>query len=435
MDGLWFDSFCMKKNKPKGIGVAKKYDEKESERGKTAACKKSLLRENDHPKCADCSANNVDLDAAHIEPIEVGGVTEKTNLILLCKDCHENVHEGLTSINQLKELKKSKNGRTANSKAQHRQTKHVPEAAQTIDEEIRPWTQKRSFAKAVDLIKCGLFKINDDEEAKYYLLIKQAELMRRCAGKGMRDKALKLLNCKIFPKINELDIVNKLRFYNERAFIHRLIGCHKQAIIDSQMAIDLTNDNYGHDYITASLCKLTCELAGLDRAVVKAAEFIDDLYKLQKIVDAFTDKYWKGRCILNITSNKLKVYIKANDNNMSWQTLTELRDLYFKSDISNGWTESIMDTVSQLSGLVHIIFPKEKEDLEKAQRLLARSFNARINNNEYFGDIRDIGFGLAKALDARGKKDDAREIRAVMCKTIDGSSFLHPLIRKCYPFK
>jgi len=231
--------------------------------------------------------------------------------------------------------------------------------------------------------------------------------MRRRAGKGMRGKALAILNDEVFPNINKLNHANKLRFYNERAYIHRLLGRHEKAIDDCEEVIKLCKDNHRdiHEYVVASLCKLMCDIAPKNKGWVKEnkQELIKKLAELQKKVNKLDDEYWKGRCTLNIVSNKLKIYIKAGDGRLSRETLEELRKLYYKSDITTGWTESIMDTVSQLSGLVHVYFAgtngkSQEEDRSEGRKLLVRAFNARINNNEHFGDIRDIGFGLARAI-------------------------------------
>ncbi len=478
IDSTLIDSFYISKKskKPKmakEIGdarkVAEKYDFKNTERDETRKCRKNLLKKG-HPACAargiygpnychpitdskqihqfECAnrkTNKTCLEAHHIEPIEVGGKTEDKNIILLCPCCHKKVHEGRASIERLGKLIALK----GNERPDVQETMFcdpqpsvidAPRLAKPILEEIKPWEQRRFFSKSISFIECSLSAINVENmegiEAKHYLEIKKTELMRRRAGTGKRDEALKILNNKIFLKINKLDHVNQLRFYNERAFIYRLLGCHKQAITDSETAIELCNSgNYDPEFITASLCKLACKLAQKDKENVKAdeKELIRELDELKNKVDGFGDKYWQGRCSLNIVSNKLKVYIKARDRRMSWTTLAELQNRYFRSDIENGWTESIMDTVSQLSGLTRVYcYPENKcrkQVQEKGRKLLARAFNARINNNEHFGDIRDIGFGLAKAIkDTDGKERNAQAIVKIMDKTIDGASFLNSFV-------
>ena len=422
--------------------ITKKYNKKESERKKTKTVRKSVIK-NDPPGCATCETRNIRLEAHHIEPIEVGGQTKEKNIIMLCKKkCHKKVHKGRVSIVRLNELKNLK----GKKREEFKQTifcnddqlgeKDVPELAKPIYNDIRLWQQKRQFAKAVGYIECSLPKIDDSKKkginAKIYLIIKEADIMRRRAGNEMRSIALAILNDEVFPKINDLDPANKLRFYNERAYIHRLLGRHEKAIDDCEEVIKLCKDNHRdiHEYVVASLCKLMCDIAPKNKGWVKEnkQELIKKLAELQKKVNKLDDEYWKGRCTLNIVSNKLKIYIKAGDGRLSRETLEELRKLYYKSDITTGWTESIMDTVSQLSGLVHVYFAgtngkSQEEDRSEGRKLLVRAFNARINNNEHFGDIRDIGFGLARAI-KKSKPKTAEEIRDTMNKTIDGASFM-----------
>jgi 5-methylcytosine-specific restriction endonuclease McrA/tRNA threonylcarbamoyladenosine modification (KEOPS) complex Pcc1 subunit len=481
--------------------LIKSYDLKESERIKTRAGKKFLLRNtqecaacNDYEqysnrpeicnlitnktwqlKCTDCKANNISLVAHHIEPLEVGGKTDGdrqySNLILLCKTCHEKVHKGLISIDKLRELKNKEIPKNGVFRKELTHVRGIPDTAQTIHNEIQPLIQKRFFAKAINIIDCYQSTISDNDQAKYYLLIKKAELTRRRPGKNMRRKALEDLNA--IENENVLGLANKLRLYNERAFIYRLLGCHSKAISDSDRVIRLFNERknnsgyksdkegqYQHEHVVASLCKLTCELS-LTKNVDNLEKFIGRLETLQNNINQIGEywkgrcmlniisnklkiyikakdackrnninqigEYWKGRCMLNIISNKLKIYIKAKDACKSRKTLKELRSLYFKSDVTNGWTESLMDTVSQLTGLVTANFQSSDEEKEESRRLLARAFNARINNNEYFGDIRDIGFALANVIE---DDEAADEIRVTMNKTIDGASFIIKPFRK-----
>ena len=426
--------------------LIKEYDKKEYERNNTGTVRKSV-KKNDPTGCATCEARNIDLEAHHIEPIEVGGQTKEKNIIMLCKkNCHEKVHKGLISIIRLNKLKNLKGEEREEFKKTifcnyQASDSNVPELAKPILEKIKQWEQKRRFNKAVSYIECSLPKIDDGKtegmNAKYHLLIKEADIMRRRAGKGMRGKALAILNDEVFPNINKLNHANKLRFYNERAFIYRLLGCHKKAIIDSEMVIELYKDKHRdiHEYVVASLCKLMCDIAPKDKGWVEEnkQELIKKLAELQKKVNKLDDEYWKGRCTLSIVLNKLKIYIKAGDWRLSWKTLEKLQRLYFESDVEHGWTESIMDTVSQLNGLVHVYFAgtngkPQEEDRREGRRLLARAFNARVcDKKEYFGDVRDIGFALEKVIkDIDQSKNAAQKIKNTMEETVDGASFMKP---------
>lgn len=49
------------------------------------------VRERDGCRCVKCGATE-DLETHHIRPLSRGGTTTKSNLMTICKDCHNGVH-------------------------------------------------------------------------------------------------------------------------------------------------------------------------------------------------------------------------------------------------------------------------------------------------------------------------------------------------------
>ena len=87
--------------------------------------------------------------------------------------------------------------------------------------------------------------------------------------------------------------------------------------------------------------------------------------------------------------------IKANDERGSWKLLEELKNIYFDSDVTNGWDSGGYQTISSLEGLIHVLFPKSNEDIRTGVGLLARSFMSRLGHRQRPEGIRDAGFGLS----------------------------------------
>lgn len=56
-----------------------------------------MIYERDHYECANCAASDVELHAHHIVPLSLGGTNRMTNLITLCRTCHELLHPHMTN--------------------------------------------------------------------------------------------------------------------------------------------------------------------------------------------------------------------------------------------------------------------------------------------------------------------------------------------------
>jgi 5-methylcytosine-specific restriction endonuclease McrA len=53
---------------------------------------RQVIYKRDNYRCVNCGSVNVELHAHHIVPLSLGGTNAMTNLVTLCRDCHEILH-------------------------------------------------------------------------------------------------------------------------------------------------------------------------------------------------------------------------------------------------------------------------------------------------------------------------------------------------------
>lgn len=414
----------------------------ERERKLTGQLKKELIRDYGK-KCAICGMND-DVVAAHIVPLEIGAETTEENLVLLCLKCHDFYDKGYMSINAMKKLaEKWRKGEfiefswpSINSTKQPSVAMiPPPESVQVILEEVLKLQSKRWYPKAIKIMTKALDEIHLDNEGKLYLLIKCAELNRRRAAKGVVKKALNILQT---INIGELPVRYHSVFYYQLSYVHRLKGNHLNAadiIHHSAEAPMGTNKGVllSLEYISAAAIEILCQLAAHESLSPKEAK--DFVYRIHKLEIAAMKhgKYWGGRWALNCAAHRLEIYLKSRDEKKSRETsretLQQVRELYYDSDIFNGWDAASKQTISLLEGLTRVFFPEDEADLDIGIGLLARAFVTRTGPRQRPEGIRDVGFGLVEGCrktEDKLPKKTVDTIERIMNQTIDGTSMLWP---------
>lgn len=183
------------------------------------------------------------------------------------------------------------------------------------------------------------------------------------------------------------------------------------------------------DYVAALANEILCNMAAIENlSKDQTRDFERRLIELKTVAEK-CGEYWGGRWALNCTAHTLQVRIKAHDVRGSWVLLDELRNLYFDSDVNNGWDSGGYQTISLLEGLIHVLFPKFARDIDTGIAMLARSFMTRLGPRQRPEGIRDAGFGLAIGM--RKTKDNSlihlsKHLENLMRQTADGTSVLWP---------
>ena len=246
--------------------------------------------------------------------------------------------------------------------------------------------RERKFYKAIKTVLRALDNDKLTETEQTYLLIKRAELFRRRSARGVVQQALEYL-LEITPqKISDRYLPV---YYYELNYVHRLMGNHDEAAqvirYSAKASLACSGSQPQVDYVAALANELLCNLAGIEKlSTNQARQFEKELTELRVIAEK-CGEYWGGRWALNCAAHTLQVRIKANDERGSWKLLEELKNIYFDSDVTNGWDSGGYQTISSLEGLIHVLFPKSNEDIRTGVGLLARSFMSRLGPSSKTG--------------------------------------------------
>jgi hypothetical protein len=290
--------------------------------------------------------------------------------------------------------------------------------------------RERKFFKAIKTVIGALDNDKLTETEQTYLLIKRAELFRRRSARGVVQQALEYL-LEITPQ--KIPARYRPVYYYELNYVHRLLGNHNEAAqvirLSAKASLACSGSQPQVDYVAALANELLCNLSGIAKlSTNQARQFEKKLTELRVIAEK-CGEYWGGRWALNCAAHTLQVRIKANDERGSWKLLEELKNIYFDSDVTNGWDSGGYQTISSLEGLIHVLFPQSYEDIHTGVGLLARSFMTRLGPRQRPEGIRDAGFGLSIGMCKTKDKSLihlSKYIEKLMKQTVDGTSVLWP---------
>ncbi|GAI05901.1 unnamed protein product, partial [marine sediment metagenome] len=153
------------------------------------------------------------------------------------------------------------------------------------------------------------------------------------------------------------------------AYTYSLRGYHSKAAQIIQLSAEASKKKEQDEipsleYISASAIGILCLLAVRETLSPQEVEdFVCRLHELE-LMAMKHGEYWGGRWALNCAAHRLEVYLKGRDIKKSWETLQQVRDLYYDSDIFNGWDAASKQTISLLEGLTRVFFPKDEADLD-----------------------------------------------------------------------
>jgi len=389
--------------------------------------------------CGYCAASR-GVDTAHLIPLEIGGTTVCENLILLCSGCHERFDTGRVSIHAMSEVANEwRRGMVSASPRPALDDMRPPSPTFTeplgsirgVLHKISDFQTQRKYVKATKFIDQYLANSRPINSERYYLLIKRAELTRRRSARGVLDEALYSLQA---LKLNKLPERYLPWFYYEYAYVQRLRGNHDGAANLMRRSAEVSqkiekSGRLSLGFIAASVNEILCQMAIRDSLTeIQVRDFRDRLDELRKVA-AEHGQYWGGRWALNCVAHKLQVRLKKRDKDGSWKELTELRTLYYQSDIRSGWDSAARQTMSLMEGLTRVLFPCDDSDLNRGIDLLSRSFMTRLGSRQRPEGIRDAGLGLIVGLRVKGLRkmeETCTVLEGLMNQTMDGTSVLWP---------
>ena len=426
----------IRKSLGKHLAHITKLDPKFRERKRTEAIKLKLQKK--HGSACGYCGKKARRVAAHIIPLEIGASTTEDNIILLCDPCHNYYDSGHLSINAMSKVAREwRAGSSPQKKRRPLSSSHSPKPSmtpppaslRTLFDAVLQMQGKRWYRKAIRKINKKLDKDNLTATEQAYLQIKRAELFRRCSAKGVVNKALQYL-LEIDPQ--RISAKYLPVYYYELNYVHRIMGNHAEAARaarnSAKASLASSAGRPKEDYVAALVNELLCKMAPIERLSKKQAmDFKRNLKKLKTVCEK-CGGYWGGRWALNCAAHTIQVCIKADDAKGSWKSLDELRNLYFDSDVTNGWDSGGYQTISLLEGLVRVLFPRSDHDINTGVGLLARSFMTRGFRQRPEG-IRDAGFGLAECMRKTKDKslvDLSKYLENLMQETVDGTSVLWP---------
>ena len=418
------------------LAVIKSFDHLPKERRKTQKFRSVLLGKYGD-KCSICldEFTQKHLEVAHIIPLQLGADTNESNLILLCSNCHELYDSGYMSISDMSKIHAKIKSDTPYPKVRLNEIK-VPILSSTITpppEKIKIALEKIRQAQiaskpvvAIRIAKNELKKHSDGSQEYFRLQIKIAELMRRRAAKGVLNKSIKILES---IDIEKLDDKFHALFFYELNYAYRLSGHNKKALNLIQKSSRATAKNMGVDYVAAESNAIICEWNEIIKpSKTDGNKFAARFNQLTKIASK-SGEYWGGRWAINTEAQIVHIHIKCGDGNPSWEALANLKKIFYSSDITNGWDLAARNSISLLDGMVHVIFPRNDNDLNHGLRILSRSFVSRAGTRVRPEGIRDVGYSFAQGLrklNSEKYHKTADAIENAMDITIDGTSYVWP---------
>ncbi len=424
----------------KDCAEVRKLDPLRKRRNETKAFRRKLLKKFGMT-CGYCNQSraSLKLEAAHIVPLEIGGQTHEENLIILCSQCHRAYDSGYCSINHMVQAARDWRGGHLNGYRPALQETIVrfepirdmpPTSVSDVISQIGAFQVVRKYAKGSHLIQQHLASLPADDPGKTSLLIKFAELTRRRSAVGVLGRAQHLLEG-IDPA--EMSSELKAQYFYELGYVYLLLGRHGDAgqmmQKSARAAKDRSAGQFGVDFVAASANQALCELATHDQLTIEKAIHLVARMKRLRDIARNSRTYWGARWALNCECHILQIYMKAKQSDKVWIRLERVRTCYFNSDLENGWDIAARQTITLLEGLVRVLFPGNKDQIDIGVELLARAFVTRLGRRQRPEGIRDAGFELALGLRRKNTRHLLRIadlLDMVLNITVDGTSVLWP---------
>lgn len=423
---------------------------KREERKKTTKLKGFLI--NKYPSwcasCGRCFEQIGTVYAAHIQSLEDGGVTNKDNIVLLCKQCHDLFDLGYASRKEISDTaERWRNGRKSlllrkmkarlnSTQTRHQSVRPPLDSIPTIKKTgVYDLTQAGKYGVAIRVLK-NARKQGVSTETGELLKILEAQIHRRRAACGVLGRAKRILDQ---VDINLLPPERLPLFYYEYAYIHQLLGLTKIAYKlfgkSWQSAVEL-HDKYSElEYIIGrgqQLAAMVIASSNLHQLKNRLSANLKDFGNLINEAKSLSGSF-SGRWVLNCMLWKSNYLLKCEayqEAKREYLRAVSYRDTL---DVTKGWTKSAGPTVSGIQGLL-IIMDKDINNPEEGLRLLARSLVPVISGNRRRPErIRDFLYGFEIGLRKINRKrhdyylkNIVNMIEKVRLSIVDGSSFLDP---------
>lgn len=426
-DNLQLNSEIIKKALNSSYNIFEEFDPKNTERCKTNQIKKKIIKENG-AICAICGEKNSKIVAAHIEPLEAGGVTTEENIILLCSKsinsdapgCHELFDDGLTSIKQIEKLKnRNCSCEWGSIRKQMMVLWEKRKMAKNSEDPLQQLISKRHWGIALKLLKKA--KVNTQDEESFSIIIKEAEINRKRSAKDGLKQARKLLDF-ANKSIKSIPEILHSRLYYESGYVHLLCGEHDLATEQFELSEKHASNNI--ERTSAFWLWLNAEIAlrGNQSRWDIVEKKMDEIHRNKNQANSTL----AARIHANGLFNRVRVFLIQNKFEKAKDKLDEAVEHWKNMDIESGWEKSFFPTMLSLKGQVLLSTTRRKTDAEAALNLFSRYIVIMLAGRQVPEGIRDVLFPAAKCLRIMGKNKDAKHVEITASRILDGASFMFP---------
>jgi hypothetical protein len=415
-------------------GLCRRYDNSKRERRKTARLGRRLFPGT--RKCTVCGEGGPGrrIEIAHVHALEECGLSERDNLVLLCRrikkkhaerGCHQLFDDGFASqaeIDTLRVAARRTSSLRQTMRARYRMH-HAHSEKNQFDKTLARIGAEKSrgaLCKAQRIAEAEASKWPAASEKRFILRLKAIEMMRRRAARGSLGEAhrhfYQLLKGSV-PKAQRSSL-----FY-EGGCIELLRGRHGGALpyfLESMKAA-----HSGWKWASAAAFVTQCQ-------VVLAAKRAD-WDKALRITDKTIRVLEKcggpdaARWIINVRADRVRVLLAKGEATRAVRAWDEVLNIWKCTTALTGWDAGGRKLIVGLAGVLYAETAQSKEEAMVALRYLTRAcVNILGAGRRQPETLRDILFSVAKALQLIGNTKLAAKFRSTAGRTRDGNAWFHP---------
>lgn len=437
----------------KALGEAyvqiRSFDRLPEERLRTNTLRRQLLHY--YPRCcAGCQelhGSSSKLEAAHIFPLEEGGITTEPNIVLLCHTCHKLYDAGYASLMEMEEtaaswrdgeitsLRETMRDRERSHKIEQASLRPVPDPQGLLDEsEVYHLVQARKSIKAIRILD-EVKRRGISNETLQVLTIVQAQIHRRRAARNAVTKASQLME---MISLDQLPAQRMPLYFYELGFVKQIMGSIREAsdcFLESFKCACALQDEYAPlerlmawgQYLATEIIAMP-PVSPTKSTAVSIGELLDKEAERAKALGGAFGGRWELNCRLW----KINMLLKLGDFELAGADFNEASELRAKQNVTTGWTASLRPAITAIRGLLLIESHSSSEQIEEGLQLLARSIVPMLQGNcQRPEGIRDRLLWFEQGLhrlprERASVRHFAEKVRDVRKRIVDGSSFVDP---------
>ncbi len=335
----------------------KKHDPALYQHARTQATKKDVFEKYGRA-CLICGRKEqeVDIDAAHIKPVEEGGITCVSNLVPLCSSknkplgCHQLYDKGLLSRKKLRTLQsKRKPDRTLRKKMlnAYLSLENLQDTARPLPKNVRIPTiafaaYRKERTRYLRKLRAELRECKDPV-SEFLIRLRIAELLRRGRSyNSMSDAWKEIKHCS--KLLDNIPLPYHCRFYYEYGYIYHLLGDFPNAIgayeRSAQLAHDI-NDAYSKTEEIMALAqgavvKMLATPSTGSAAINHFKSVEKQLIEVEKLAGKLggaIGNRWKVSCLIH----RARLHVKTRETQRSRKLFARAVTFRDSLDATTGW--------------------------------------------------------------------------------------------------